>query len=125
MIAADTSAWIDYAKGLNTSAAALLELALSDGILCMPSPVLFEVLSGPGITKDAAENIRQLPKLELNGGFWERAGEMRRMLLARNLRARAMDCLIAQNCLDHEVPLIAADQDFRHFTSFGLKLAKL
>ncbi len=32
-----------------------------------------------------------------------------------------MDCLIAQNCMDYDVVLIAADRDFRHFTKLGLK----
>ncbi len=32
-----------------------------------------------------------------------------------------MDCLIAQNYIDEEVVLIAADQDYRHFSKFGLK----
>lgn len=33
-----------------------------------------------------------------------------------------MECLIAQNCIDHGVGLIAGDQDFRHFGARGLKL---
>jgi len=33
-----------------------------------------------------------------------------------------MDCLIAQNCIDHGVTLIASDGDYRHFVKEGLKL---
>ena len=32
-----------------------------------------------------------------------------------------MDCLIAQNCIDEKVVLIAGDQDYRQFAKFGLK----
>jgi len=46
---------------------------------------------------------------------------MRRALLKRGLKVRSMDCLIAQNYIDEEVVLIAADQDYRHFSKFGLK----
>lgn len=123
MIAADTSAWIDFSKGVPSKASAQLEAALSNGALVMPEPVLFEVLSGPGLTRQAEASFLRLPRLELLSGYWERAGEMRRKLLKRGLRARSMDCLIAQSCLDHRVALIAADQDYRHFVKLGLKLA--
>jgi predicted nucleic acid-binding protein len=36
--------------------------------------------------------------------------------------ALASDTLIAQTCIDHDVPLITRDQDFRHFVSAGLTL---
>jgi len=89
----------------------------------MSPPVLFEILSGPGLTREAERLICQLPRLEVSMGFWERAGQMRRSFLKKGLKARSMDCLIAQNCIDDEVVLIAADQDYRHFSKFGLKIA--
>jgi predicted nucleic acid-binding protein len=30
------------------------------------------------------------------------------------------DTLIAQSCIDHRLPLITADLDFRHFKPLGL-----
>jgi hypothetical protein len=30
--------------------------------------------------------------------------------------------LIAQSCIDHDVPLITADTDFRHYAPLGLRL---
>lgn len=122
MIAADTSAWIDYAKGLESDHSRRLEACLGDGNLVMPLPVLFEILSGPGLTSAAEAYIRALPRLEATNGYWERAGELRRALLKKGLKARSMDCLIAQNCIDSDVPLIAADRDYRHFSQLGLKL---
>lgn len=122
MIAADTSAWIDYAKGLESQPSLRLEAALTSGVLVLPLPVLFEILSGPGLTQEAKTLIITLPKLELLPGYWERAGDLRRSLLKKGLRARAMDCLIAQNCIDHDVGLIAVDSDYRHFVKKGLKL---
>lgn len=122
MIAADTSAWIDYAKGVAGEPSRRLESALSQGTLVMPLPVLFEILSGPGLTDEAREAILRLPRLEASPGYWERAGMLRGALMKLGLKARAMDCLIAQSCIDHDVGLIAADQDFRHFVVRGLKL---
>ena len=122
MIAADTSAWLDYSKGVESEACRRLERCLRDGLLVLPPPVLFEILSGPGLTKEAERFIRELPTLESKPGYWPRAGELRRALLGKGLKARAMDCLIAQSCMDHDVALIASDQDFRHFSRFGLRL---
>src|SRR5205085_4608459 len=103
VIAADTSAWIDFSKGVASDPAARLEQCLSNGTLVMPMPVLFEVLSGPGITSQAEKLIRALPRLDSAPGYWERAGELRRSLLKKGLKARSMDCLIAQACIDAEV----------------------
>jgi hypothetical protein len=122
MIAADTSAWIDYSKGAENGPSQLLESALSDGALVMPMPVLFEILSGPGLTSEARALILELPKLDCLPKFWERAGDLRRKLLKKGLKARSMDCLIAQSCIDHRISLIAADSDYRHFVKDGLKL---
>lgn len=123
MIAADTSAWIDYARGDPSTGARRLELCLENGTLVLPTPVLFEILSGPGLTKQPRSLILQLPRLDVLAGFWERAASLRRDLLRRSRRARSMDCLIAQNCIDHGVALIAGDYDFRHFVRHGLRLA--
>jgi len=122
MIAADTSAWIDYSKGTESRGAKQLEMALSHGNLVMPLPVVFEILSGTGLTKGAEGAIQQLPQLEILPGYWQRAGTARRNLLQKGFKARAMDCLIAQACMDHDIALIAADSDFRHFQKMGLKL---
>ncbi len=122
MIGADTSAWIDYSKGIHSPGAKRLEMALSNGTLVMPMPVVFEIFSSPGLITEAEQAIQQLPQLKITSGFWLRAAAMRRKLLQKGLKARSMDCLIAQNCLDHDVPLIVADTDYRHFKKFGLKL---
>jgi predicted nucleic acid-binding protein len=42
---------------------------------------------------------------------------------AGKTKAKLADTLIAQLCIDHEVPLITRDRDFSHFQKFcGLKL---
>ena len=121
MIAADTSAWIDFSKGVNTAASLALQSALEQGSLVIPPLVLVEVLSGPRITPTAESFIQALPRVDLNPGYWERTALMRRALLKRGLKARVGDCLIAQSCIDQEIPLITGDRDFRHFEKFGLK----
>ena len=46
----------------------------------------------------------------------ERVGALRADVIARGRKARLTDALIAQSCLDHEVPLITRDADFRNFS---------
>lgn len=85
--------------------------------------VVTEMLSSPGLNHDVSQLVRQLPVLAIRPGFWERAAMTRAKLLASRLRARLADTLIAQSCLDHEVPLITRDRDFRHFVQHaGLEL---
>jgi predicted nucleic acid-binding protein len=122
MIAADTSAWIDYSKGIDSEYAIHLQNALASNVLVMPEPVLFEVLSAPNLSQKIADEFLRLPRLEVIAGFWERAATLRGALLKKGLKARGMDCLIARNCMDHKVPLICRDKDFRHFMKYGLNL---
>ena len=123
MIAADTSAWIDFSRGYDSPACKLLERALEEAALLLPMPVLFELLSAPGLQSESRKVLLEMPRLELTDGFWERAAELRQHLLKKQLKARSIDVLIAQNCIDHKIPLLAADTDFRHFAKLGLTLA--
>lgn len=63
-----------------------------------------------------------IPRLEQLPEYWERAGDLRARVLETGRRARTADVLIAQSCLDHDVPLITADADFQHFVPHGLRL---
>lgn len=126
MIAVDTSSWIAFfsdrdAPGDDT---ALVESALADRQACLPPVVLTELMSDPKLSPTLAALFLQLPRLEPEPGFWDRAGRMRAKLVARRRRARLSDALIAQSCVDHDVRLVTRDDDFRHFARFGgLKLA--
>ena len=85
----------------------------------MPPVVVSEFLSDPKLPASVAELIVALPSLPVNDGYWERAGRLRSRLLAKGLKARLADTLIAQSCLDHNVSLVTADRDFRHFVTIG------
>ena len=74
-----------------------------------------ELLSDPKVTMAVKDLFLQLPVLEITEGYWQRAGLLRARLLARGRRARLADTLIAQSCLDHDLPLVTRDSDFRHF----------
>ena len=115
MIAADTSTWIAYLQSGRGDDVNLLERALDDRQVVMPPVVLTELLSDAKLPAIVAENLRQLPLLEIADGYWQRAGELRARVLTRQKRARLGDALIAQSCLDRAIPLLTRDRDFRAF----------
>lgn len=122
MIALDTSAVIAHLSGEDGPVAQRAEAAFAARQACLPPVVLAELLSDPVLPSSVAALLKELPRLELTDGFWERAGSLRAKLLANGQKARLADALIAQSCLDHGVPLVTADRDFRHFTRHGLSL---
>jgi len=101
-----------------------LDDALSHRCVLLPPVVLSEILSDPKLSGSAAKTFLRIPLLTLKLGYWERAGKSRSKLLAKGLSARLADTLIAQACIDSEIPLLSRDQDFRHFEKYcGLSLA--
>jgi len=121
MIAADSSSLVSFLRDDPGADVGLVATAAASGQLVLPPAVVAEVLSGSATLQAILVKIAQL---ELTDGYWERAGAIRRKLREAGLKARLGDALIAQSCIDHDVPLITRDSDFRHFEKYcGLKLA--
>ena len=115
MIAADTSTWIAFFQGKAGKDVELLDRSLEDRQVLMAPPVLTELLSDPGISSDLSKTLSELPLIEIQPGFWNRAGALRATVLAKRRKARLGDALIAQSCLDAGIPLVTRDRDFRAF----------
>jgi predicted nucleic acid-binding protein len=77
--------------------------------------VLTEVLSDPRLPSAVAITLAEVPLIEIEPGFWQRAGALRAKVLARRRKARLGDALIAQTCIDAKALLITRDRDFRAF----------
>jgi predicted nucleic acid-binding protein len=122
MIALDTSAVIAYLSGDEGEVAGRAGAAFAARQACLPPVVLAELLSDPVLPAGVASLLKELPRLEVKDGYWERSGALRAKILAKGQKARLADALIAQSCLDHNVALVTADRDFRHFTKHGLTL---
>jgi predicted nucleic acid-binding protein len=118
VIAVDSSALIAYLSGSSSSPAVnATDVALRERQVCLPPVVLSELLSDPKLPARVGALLLELPLLDVIDGYWERAGRLRATVLAARRRARLADTLIAQSCLDHNVPLVALDRDFRHFAA--------
>ena len=115
MIAADTSTWIAFLQGDSGDDAQLLDQVLEDRQVLMVPVVLTELLSDPALPLQVAKILSEVPLVEIRPGYWERAGALRAKVLARRRKARLGDALIAQSCIDHGIPLLTRDRDFRAF----------
>lgn len=123
MIAADTSSMVAFLEGDAGDDAELIQSALDHQQLALPPAVLSELLSDPALPKQVRTLLAGLPILEIEPGFWERAGLLRAAVLRLKKKARVADALIAQSCLDQNTPLVSRDRDFRHFAdAAGLRL---
>lgn len=117
MIAADTSTWIAFLAGDSGEDVELLEKALGDRQAVMIPVVLTELFSDPKLPREIAVNLLEMPSAELVPGYWERTGLLRARILRRGRRARVGDALIAQCCIDQDIPLITRDRDFKAFAN--------
>jgi predicted nucleic acid-binding protein len=123
MIAADTSSMVAFLEGDEGDDAELIQSALDHQQLALPPVVLSELLSDPGLPKAVRTLLAALPILDVEPGFWQRAGLLRASVLGQKKTARVADSLIAQSCLDQSTPLVTRDRDFRHFAAVaGLPL---
>ena len=124
IVAADTGALVVYLAGDTGPSSLAILNALENDSLRLPPPVVTEILAYRFQSPERANLIARSPMLDLQPGYWARAGEARRLLQTMGFKARTVDALVAQCCIDLGVPLIAIDPDFRHFVAHcGLKLA--
>jgi hypothetical protein len=115
VIAADTSSMIAFLQGDPGDDVDLIQSALDHQQLALPPVVLTELLSDPGLSRTVRTLLASLPILQIEPGYWQRAGLLRAAVLKRRKKARVADALIAQSCVDQAAPLVTRDRDFRHF----------
>ena len=117
MIAADTSSMVAFLEGDEGDDVDVIQSALDHQQLALPPVVLSELLSDPSISRSVRSLLAGLPLLDVEPGYWERAGVLRAGILKQRRKARVADALIAQSCLDQSAPLITRDRDVRHFAA--------
>jgi predicted nucleic acid-binding protein len=122
LIALDTNALVRAFDGRLDSTTSVIHLRLAAKQVRLPPVVVAELLSFP-VDPVVEDVLRRLPMLPLRRDYWARTGELRAWLRTFAVKAKLADCLIAQSCIDHDIPLITYDRDFRHFERAGLKLA--
>lgn len=123
MICCDTGSFIAFLQGDKGQDVDLIVEALGRRLLKLSPVSVTELMSSPTLPGAMEALILRTPLLEVTPGYWERAGRTRALLIHHHYRPKIADTLIAQSCLDHDVPLITRDQDFQAFTKLaGLRL---
>jgi hypothetical protein len=115
MIAADTSTWIAFFERAPGQDTELLERAIRERQTLMIPAVLAELLSDPLLDSVDSQTLAEVPIIDLEPGYWQRAGLLRAKVRSMRRKVRLGDALIAQTCVDRKIPLLTRDQDFRAF----------
>lgn len=117
MIVVDSDTWADYFNGVSTPHTQRLQAALEDEEDLAILPIIVtEVLQGFRTDSGFAQARRLLLALPVVDQDLE--GHVRAAGLFRSLRSKgvtvrgAVDCLIAQACLDAGAELLSPDADF-------------
>ena len=119
MTCADTSSVVAYMQGEQGPDVELVDQALADSSLALAPVSVSELLSVPLLPSSLEKFILGIQVLEIKAGYWERAGRLRAGLIRHGYRPKIADTLIAQSCLDHDVPLVTRDRDFSSFQKFA------
>ncbi len=118
IIAVDTCVLVDFQIGNFNKKTEILEQKLSVNAVFLPPVVLTEFLSNPRLDHKTYRFFQDLPTLEIEDGYWQRAGITRRKLLQNGLKSKLGDSLIVQSCIDHEVALLTRDEDFNNYVKY-------
>ena len=118
MIIVDSNTWADFFNGASTSHVERLDLALEEeedmGVLPI---IITEVLQGFRSTsgfRRARRVLLALPVIEPTIDCHVRAANLFRSLRRKGITVRgAVDCIIAQACLDIDAELLSPDADFK------------
>jgi len=123
MIAVDTCVIMNFFQGKSSDTNQHFRDALHNNAVVLPPVVLSELLSYVHPSKDIENSLIALPLLDITSGFWQRLGYTRRTLLQKGRKSRIGDAMIAQGCIDHNVPLLTEDSDFSPYAIYAsLKL---
>ncbi len=123
IIAVDTCVLIDFQSGAANRCVSILRENLLSYTVRIAPVVLTEILSNHRLDKKNQGFFKEITQLEIYEDYWQRAGETRRILLKKGLKAKLGDALIAQACIDNSVPLLTRDSDFSHYAKYcGLRL---
>ena len=131
MILVDTSVWIDYLNGKESSLTNILDKALIDGLVSIGDLILLEILQGIKAEREYNKTRAALALLEqyemFGNNMVEKCAENFRFLRKKGITIRKTnDVIIATFCIENNLPLLFSDRDFIPFVDhLGLIPASL
>ncbi|NOR79815.1 MAG: PIN domain-containing protein [Methyloprofundus sp.] len=120
MILVDTSVWVDYLNGKDSSLTNILDKALIDGSVAIGDLILLEILQGIKVEREYTKTRVALATLEQYEMFGhnmvEKCAENFRFLRKKGITIRKTnDVIIATFCIENNLPLLFRDRDFIPF----------
>ena len=120
MIVVDSSVWIGYFTGKNTSATGKLDALLGEEPIAIGDLILTEVLQGFRTDKDFKKARELLLALNvvnmLDTTIALKSAENFRVLRKKGITVRkTIDSIIATYCIENKLPLLHSDKDFQPF----------
>lgn len=124
MTVVDACVVISFLAGETTPEVESLAALLVNAEAILAPSTITELLSDPKGGSGVEPLIDHLQTVEITEGYWARAGRLRASVRRTGRKAALGDALLAQACLDADLPLLTADSDFKVFTQFSnLRLA--
>ena len=111
----DSSIWVDFFRaGYPIALKRQVVKLIDDQAAMICEPVLFELLrAAPAAARKKVEaHLELLPIASTPHGLWRDAAQLGQKCIGRGLLPPAMDLLIAQVCLHHDLELVTFDQHF-------------
>ncbi len=127
MILVDSSVWIDYFSGNGSPEADFLDGVLGVSAIAIGDLILTEVLQGFRHDKDyktAKRLLEELAIFELLGVKMavKNADNFRKLRKKGVTIRKTADVIIASFCIEHNLPLLFSDKDFKPFVQhLGLR----
>ena len=120
MILVDSSVWIDYFSGNGSPETDFLDGVLGVSAIAVGDLILTEVLQGFRNDKDyktAKRLLKELTTFELLGiKMAVKSADNFRKLRKKGVTIRkTADVIIASFCIEHNLPLLFSDKDFKPF----------
>lgn len=131
MVLVDTTVWVDFFSGRNTSQVSVLEGLLQSGEdICLCGVILTEVLQG---IRNDTEYVEALSRFEaflflpMDRNTFIKSASLYRTLRRKGIIIRKpIDCMIAAVAIEHNVPLLHNDRDFDPMEkNCGLKVLRV
>lgn len=122
MTLVDTSVWIDYLNGIQSTHTDALDSGIVEGNVAIGDLIFLEILQGIRNDRDYRTTKQTLLTLEQYEMFGkemaEKCAENYRALRKKGITARkTTDVIIATFCIEQEMPLLFLDRDFTPFVS--------
>ena len=120
MILVDTSVWVDYFNGQASKHTEALDRALDEGLVLLGDVIYLEILQGFRSDKDfhqAKTALSTLDRVDLFGTdtVLKCANNYRKLRKSGITIRRTTDVIIATYCIEHKIPLLFQDRDFKPF----------